>query len=107
VFRFLIKFSNLIKLPLDLLQEVNDEKDPSKKGPPPGVVTTSIQKRIIQLFEQGSSPDQIALESIVKEVHLTEKEVGCIIEEYDAVKVRFPRFILFIVFCITLCLILP
>jgi RNA 3'-terminal phosphate cyclase len=58
-----------------------------KKGPPPGVVTATVQKQIIEPFKKGLSPDQIALDSIVKEVHLTEKEVSCIVEEYDASKV--------------------
>ena len=56
-------------------------------GPPPGVVTPSIQKRIIELLESGCSSDQIVLDSIVAEMHLTEKEVRCIIDEYEATKV--------------------
>ncbi len=49
------------------------------KGPPPGVVTPSIQKKIIELLESGSSADQIILDSIVAEMHLTEKELAVLL----------------------------
>ena len=72
------------------MQESSSNQNTINQGPPPGVVTPSVQKRIITLLESGCSVDQIVLDSLVAEIHLTAKEVGSIVDEYESTKVVIP-----------------
>ena len=71
-----------------VLQESSDIENVSKKaGQAPGVVTSLIHRRIIELCEKGSTPQQIVHDPLVLEEHLTEKKICLIVNEYEAAQV--------------------
>lgn len=74
-----------------LLQESSDIDNAAKRGvQAPGVVTSLIHQRIVELCEKGSTPQQIIHDPLVLEAHLTEKEVCPIVDEYESAQVLVP-----------------